>query len=101
MENEKLKVTSATKHRNTANEIVVYTHRVYSFILKLEKKQSIIFLVSLYTPARLGTPTSLLIYVQFIYHWEATQMWWLRGRHKHQIKFREFIYEEIIYSLQL
>ena len=69
MENEKLKVTSATKHRNTANEIVVYTHRVYSLLLKLEKKQkSIIFLVSLYTPARLGTPTSLLIYVQFISH---------------------------------
>ena len=38
MENEKLKVTSATKHRNTANEIVVYTHRVYSLLLKLEKK---------------------------------------------------------------
>ena len=39
MENEKLKVTSGTKHRNTANEIVVYTHRVYSLLLKLEKKQ--------------------------------------------------------------
>ena len=41
-------------------------------------------------------PTSLVIYVQFISHWEATQIWWLWHRHEHQTKFREFIYEEIL-----
>ena len=42
--------------------------------------------------------TSLLIYVQFISNWEATQIWWLwhRHRHEHQMKFREFIYDKIL-----
>ena len=31
----KLKVTFATKHKNTAKEIIIYTHRVYSLLLKL------------------------------------------------------------------
>ena len=65
------------------------------FIIEAWKWQSII-LLSLYPPARLGTPTSLLIYVQFIYHWAATQIWRLWRRHEHQTKFREFIYEEIL-----
>ena len=33
----KLKVASAVKHENTAEEIIIYTHRVYSLLLKLEK----------------------------------------------------------------
>ena len=32
-----LKVTSAIKHRNTAEEIIIYTPRVYSLLLKLER----------------------------------------------------------------
>ena len=36
---EKLKVTSAIKHRNTAEEIIIYTHRVYSLLLKLERNK--------------------------------------------------------------
>ena len=66
------------------------------FIIEAWKWQSIIFLLSLYPPARLGTPTSLLIYVQFIYHWAARQIRRLWRRHEHQTKFREFIYEEIL-----
>ena len=58
-----LMFTSCIKHKNTAKEIIIYTHRVYSWLVKLEKKQSIIFLLSPYTRARLGTLTSLLIYV--------------------------------------
>ena len=34
-----LKVTSAIKHRNTAEEIISYAHRVYSLLLKLEKNK--------------------------------------------------------------
>ena len=34
-----LKVTSAIKHRNTAEEIIIYTHRVYSLLLKLERNK--------------------------------------------------------------
>ena len=34
-----LKVTSAIKHRNTAEEIMIYVHRVYSLLLKLEKNK--------------------------------------------------------------
>ena len=34
-----LKVTSAIKHRNTAEEIISYAHRVYSLSLKLEKNK--------------------------------------------------------------
>ena len=60
-----IKVTSVIKHRNMAKEIMIYTDRVYSLLLKLEKKQSII-LLSLYTAARLTTPTSLLNSVQII-----------------------------------
>ena len=33
----KLKVTSAVKHKNTAEEIIIYTHRIFSLLLKLEK----------------------------------------------------------------
>ena len=33
------KVTSAIKHRNTAEEIISYAHRVYSLLLKLEKNK--------------------------------------------------------------
>ena len=66
------------------------------FIIKAWKKQSIIFLLSLYHAARLRTPTLLLICVQFISQWEATQIWWLWRRHEHQTKFREFIYEEML-----
>ena len=96
-----LKVTSAIKHRNTAEEIISYAHRVYSLLLKLWKKQSIIFLLSLYHAARLQTPTSLLICVQFIPQWEATQIWWLWLRHEHQAKFREFIFEEMFQFFRL
>ena len=35
---ESLKITPAIKHRNTAEEIICYAHRVYSLLLKLEKK---------------------------------------------------------------
>ena len=41
-------------------------------------------------------PTSLLICVQFISQWEATQIWRLWCRHKHQAKFWEFIYEKML-----
>ena len=34
-----LKVTSAIKHRKTAEEIIIYTHRVYSLLLKLERNK--------------------------------------------------------------
>ena len=34
-----LKVTSTIKHGNTAEEIIVYAHRVYSILLKLEKNK--------------------------------------------------------------
>ena len=34
-----LKVTSAIKHRNIAEEIMIYVHRVYSLLLKLEKNK--------------------------------------------------------------
>lgn len=64
---ENVKVASATKHRNTAKEIIIYTHRVYSFLLKLKKTKHNT-LTFIYTPARLGMPTSLLTYVQFISH---------------------------------
>ena len=60
-----IKVTSVIKHRNMTKEIMIYTDRVHSLLLKLEKKQSII-LLSLYTAARLTTPTSLLNCVQII-----------------------------------
>ena len=53
---ESLKITPAIKHRNTAEEIISYAHRLYSLLLTLEKKQSIIFLLSLYHAARLRTP---------------------------------------------
>ena len=93
--NNTLKVTSVIKHRNAAEEII-YTHWVYSLLLKLEKKQNIMFLLSLYTAAHPRTPTWLLICLQFISQWEATQIWWLWRRHEHLTKFREFIYEEIL-----
>ena len=35
-----LKVTSAIKHENTADEINIYAHRVYSLLLKLEKNKA-------------------------------------------------------------
>ena len=35
-----LKVTSAIKHGNTAEEIIIYAHRVYSLVLKLEKNEA-------------------------------------------------------------
>ena len=41
---------------------IIYTHRVYSLLLKLEKRQYIIFLLSLYTATRLDTSTSLLTF---------------------------------------
>ena len=66
-----LNVTTAIKHKNTAEEVIIYTHRV---IIKAWKKGSIIFLFSLYTAAGPGAPTSLLICVQFISQWETTQM---------------------------
>ena len=34
-----LKVTSTIKHGNTAEEIIIYAHRVYSLLLKLEKNK--------------------------------------------------------------
>ena len=34
-----LKVTFTIKHGNTAEEIIVYAHRVYSILLKLEKNK--------------------------------------------------------------
>ena len=34
-----LQVTSATKQNNTAKEIIIYTHRVYSLLLKLENNK--------------------------------------------------------------
>lgn len=37
---ENAKVASATKHRNTAKGIIIYTHRVYSFSLKLKKNKA-------------------------------------------------------------
>ena len=89
-----LKISSSTKRKNTAKEIIIYTQSLL-FITEAWKYQSI-FLFSLYTPGRLGTPTSFLIYVQFKSHWEATQIWWLWGRHEHQTKLCEFIYEEIL-----
>lgn len=64
---ENAKVASATKHRNTAKGIIIYTHRVYSFSLKLKRTKHNT-LTFIYTPARLGTPTSLLVYVQFMSH---------------------------------
>ena len=36
---KELKVTSATKHKNTAKEIIIYTHRVYSLLLKFENNE--------------------------------------------------------------
>ena len=36
-----LKVTTAIKHRNTAKEIIIYTHRVYSLLLKLKKTEAV------------------------------------------------------------
>ena len=68
-----LKVTSTIKHRNTGGEIIIYAHRVYSLLLKLEKN-SIIFLLSLYHAACLRMLTLLLICVQFISQWETTQI---------------------------
>ena len=35
-----LKVTTVIKYRNTAKEIIIYTHRVYSLLLQLEKNQA-------------------------------------------------------------
>ena len=35
-----LKVTSAIKHRNTSEEIIIYAQRVYSLLLKLEKNKA-------------------------------------------------------------
>ena len=35
-----LNVTSAIKHRNTAEEIIIYTHTVYSLLLKLERNKA-------------------------------------------------------------
>ena len=84
-----LKVTSTIKHRNTGGEIIIYAHRVYSLLLKLEKN-SIIFLLSLYHAACLRMLTLLLICVQFISQWETTH------RHEQQTKFREFIYKEML-----
>ena len=84
-----LKVTSTIKHRNTGGEIIIYAHRVYSLLLKLEKN-SIIFLLSLYHAACLRVLTLLLICVQFISQWETTH------RHEQQTKFREFIYKEML-----
>ena len=81
-----LKISSVTKRKNTAKEIIIYTQSLL-FITEAWKYQSI-FLFSLYTPGRLGTPTSFLIY--------ATQIWRLWGRHEHQTKLCEFIYEEIL-----
>ena len=34
-----LKVISTVKHKNTAEEIIIYTHRVYSLLLKLERNK--------------------------------------------------------------
>ena len=34
-EKNSLKVTSAVKYRNTAEEVIIYTHKVYSLLLKL------------------------------------------------------------------
>ena len=96
-----IKVTSVIKHRNMAKEIMIYTDKVYSLLLKLEKKQSII-LLSLYTAARLTTPTSLLNCVQIISQWEVTRIWWLwrsmniRQNSENLLKFQEFICTEIL-----
>ena len=62
------------KYSINSKEIIIYAHRVYSLLLKLEKKQSIIFLLSLYRAARLRTSILLLICVQFISQLEATQI---------------------------
>ena len=35
-----LKVTPVIKYRNTAKEIIIYTHRVYSLLLQLEKNKA-------------------------------------------------------------
>ena len=35
-----LKVTSAIKHENTAEETIIYAHRVYSLLLKLGKNKA-------------------------------------------------------------
>ena len=35
-----LKVISAIKHKNTAEEIIIYAHRVYSLVLKLGKSKA-------------------------------------------------------------
>ena len=34
-----LKVTSTTKHKNTAKGTIIYTHRVYYLLLKLENNK--------------------------------------------------------------
>ena len=39
LESGPLKITSATKHRNTTKKIIIYTHRVYSLLSKLEKNK--------------------------------------------------------------
>ena len=92
-----LKVNSTTKHRKTAKEIAIYIHRVYFLLLKLEsKKVYCILTVTLHTCLPWHADFVFLIYVQFISHWEATQIWWLWCRHKHQTKFQEYIYEEIL-----
>ena len=65
---------ATNKYSINSKEIIIYAHRVYSLLLKLEKKQSIIFLLSLYRAARLRTSILLLICVQFISQLEATQI---------------------------
>ena len=71
-----LKVASAIKHKNTAEEIIIYTHlQSLLFIIKAWKKTKYNILTFTFTAARLGTPTSLLICVQFISQREATQIW--------------------------
>ena len=84
----------------------IFYFRHYAFMLskanfRIEKKTSLkktkYNILTFTLPCcRLRTPTSLLICVQFISQWVATQIWWLWRRYKHQTKFREFIYKEML-----
>ena len=90
---ENAKVASATKHRNTAKGIIIHTE--FTLFHWSLKEQSIILLLS-FTHLLALVRRLRFLFMLNSYLIEATQIWWLWRRHKHQTKFREFIYEEIL-----
>ena len=73
----------------------LFIHTEFTLFHWSLKEQSIILLLS-FTHLLALVRRLRFLFMLNSYLIEATQIWWLWRRHKHQTKFREFIYEEIL-----